>query len=447
MVDTRETLEQIQVFLKKEPPDVQKALRLVKNLFIQGICARELDDLRNASMTLLERLVRPIFAGDQASQARIGRLIRQIRSDPVFNREGIAPHLEALAPGMVGKKAQVHVADTLPSFPAKLLQVALMTLGGNDLEAIFPPEKEPNWEQMYLQLGAIIHRQRRSRSNWQREHRQLQTLLAETTRTLAEALHLVGAENKDVVLLADRLASDAPLSDFVPVRDSLAQAVERFQARTRDLHARLSESREAEEQFRVLLRRAEWELLDVRDEKLQDSFTGLPNRFALLAYIERAMQFHQDGAAGFTLIMVLLDDYAGIVRDLGRNRVNRLMRSVAERLASGIRPRDYLARFNDETFALICPSTGEAEAIVLATQLRDLLDYSRFEIQDAVLSVHVAFGVVRHEKGEGMESLLGLGLMAAKEALEQEALRIRSVPPRQKPPSPPPEPRKKLFGF
>lgn len=448
MADTRGTLEQIRDLLNEDPPKSQQALRLVKDLVIQGICVQELDVLRNASIMLLEHLVRPILAGDQEHQARIGRLIRQIRTDQIFTSKTIVSHMEAITPWISGQTANVQASDSTPPFPAALLQEALITLGGNELREIFPSGKDPDWDQLYLQLGSIIHRQRRSRSNWQREQRELQTHLAEMAQTLAESLRLIGVDSENVNRLANRLASDAPVTDFVAICDSLWEEVQKFQASAKDLRARLAASREVEERFRVLLRRAEWELLDVQDEKLLDSFTGIPNRFALLGYLERAMQFHREGAPGFTLVLLLIEEYSEIVRDLGRNRVNRLMASVAGQLTTEVRPGDYLARYNDETFALVCPRTGEAEAITLATQLRDMLDYTRFETKDAILTMRVAFGVVRHEAGEGTESLLGLGLMAAKEALAENGSRIRSVPPRQKPTPPPPLPaKKKTFGF
>ena len=347
---------------------------------------------------------------------------------------------------MEGQKARVQSADSsTPNFPAQLVQASLITLGGNELKEVFSLDKEPSWEEMYLQLGSIIHRQRRSRSNWQREHRELQSLLAETTRTLLEAMGILGIEDNELEQLAERLVASEPIIDYVAVREQLVVSVQRFQDRSQEIRQRLRESRESEDHFRVLLHRAEWELLDVRDEKLVDFVTGLPNRFALVAYLERAMQFHHDGAPGFTVIFLRIGGYAESVADLGRPMVKQLMKSLTGRVTSVIRPRDYLARYNDETWAVVCPGTGESESVALATHLRELLDFTRFEIEKKVVTLKVALGVVRHERGESTESLMGLGLMAAKEALELDILRVQSVPPRQKA-QPEVSSRKKLFG-
>ena len=447
MTDTRKTLEQIRDLLKKTPPENQQALRLVKNLLMQGGgCTQALDPLRDACIMLLDRLVRPVLAGHQEQQARIGRLVRHIRTEQTFCHESLSPHLEAIAPWLAGKTVLIRTPDTAPPFPAEVLQKALLTLGDHGLKTIFPPEKKPSWANLSLQLGHIINRERRLRGNWQREQKSVLILLSETVQVLAEALRLLGTETQELDHLLDPLAKGTPPADVIAVRETLQQAIQIFQDRARECHRRLRVSRNAETRFRTLLRHADWALLDARDDKLIDTFTHLPNRFGLLARLERVMQLHQEGAERFTLVMIMIEDYSGIVRDLGRDRVNQLIGSLAERLASGVVPGDYLARFNDEMFALICSNTGEEEAIARAGQLRDVLDQTRFELRDARLTVRVGCGVVRHEKGESIDSLLGLARMAAKEALKVEGQRIHVVSPRQKQ-KPPPPARNRRFGF
>ena len=447
MSDTRKILEQIQTRLKSDPPDNQAALRLVKNLLIQGICARDLDVPRHISIQLLDRLVRPIFAGNQEYQAQIGRLIRHIRTDQTFDSTSISAYLEKIAPGVAGKTARVYASDTTPPFSPQLAREAFITLGGNELKELLATEKPTHWETLHLQLGSLINRERRLRSNWQREQRDLQTLLAKTTQTLAETLQLIGADANEVNQWAHRLSSTETIPDFMEIRENLLKAVQIFQDRSQEIDGYLRDGQEAESRFRELLRQAEWALMDTRDEKLSDAFTGLPNRFGLLAYMERALQRDQGDKTGFTLMMIFLDEYTDIIEELGRNRANQLMRALADQLTAEIRHQDYLARYNDETFAVLCPDISETDALALATQWRTTLDYTRFELQDAVLSVRVSFGVVRHEKGERAETLLGLASVAARKAMEEEAERIHWVQSRRRPAPPLPPPRKKLFGF
>ncbi|MEO5362249.1 MAG: diguanylate cyclase [Magnetococcus sp. DMHC-8] len=183
--------------------------------------------------------------------------------------------------------------------------------------------------------------------------------------------------------------------------------------------------------------------METRDERLQDVFTGLPNRFGLLARLEQAR--HQVDQAGFVLTVILLEEYPAIVRDLGRERVNRLMGSLAGRMVSLMRPGDYLARFNDETFVLLGFGMSEQEGVELAGQWCDVLDRTRFELPDARLTVRTRYGVACYERGDNTETLLGLAAMAAQEALAEGNTRVCSVPSRQKPPAPPPT--RRPFGF
>lgn len=436
MADTKATLEQIRDLLKEEPPQSRQALRLVKDLVIHGVCAREVDGFRHATIMLLERFVQPVVSADREDQARVGRMIRHVRTDRVFHMETVASHIEAIKPGMEGKSVRIQTQErAAPPFPAKLLREVLITLGGQEVGDLLPTSREPTWEQMYLKLGAVIHRQQRARTNWTRELRDQQTRLAAMVQTLIEALRLLKRDDTEATRLVAHLSGPESIDDFSALRDALLGVMRPFWAQARAVRARLREGREAERQFRLLLRRAEWELLDVRDEKLIDSTTGLPNRFALLAYLERAMQFHRDEAADFAIVVMLLDAYADQVKEAGRGRVNRWIRAWAARLVAEVAPGDYVARYNEETMVWVCSHAGESMDV--AARMCRLLDEIPLEAEEAEpLTFKIGYGLVTHESGEGVESVVGLGLMAAQTALKEEGVPIQAAPPRQRTPAP-----------
>ncbi len=441
MSETRKTLERIRDLLKKDPPDHRNALRLAKDLFLHGICAQEQDALRQATILLLERLVLPALSGTQERQARVGRLVRQIRTTHLFNQSTIEAELREIGSWMAGLQAARIPPEPEPSVPAAVVQEALIILGGKAVQEIFPPNKASDWQTMPTHLGVIIHQERRWREDWRREQLSLQALLAKTAQELADGLRLIGADTEDLPLLVDRLQGEEPMTDWVTLQETLLQAMQRFRARANAIRQRLQESQEAVERSRQLVRHADWALMETRDERLMDVFTGLPNRFGLLARLEQAKQ--ETDEAGFALVVILLGEYPEIVRDLGRDRVNRLIGAIAGRMVSLMQPGDYLARFNDETFVLLCPKKREQEGVLLAEQWRDILDRTRFELSDARLTVRTHYGVACYERGDNTERLLGLAAMAAQEALAEGGTRVQTVPSRQKP-APPPS--KRPFG-
>lgn len=445
MSETRKKLEQIRDLLKSDPPDTRQALRLVKNIFLHGICSQASERWQRGAVLLLESLVLPALVGSQEQQAHVRRLIRRMQTAHTLNPQVMGHDLPEIAVWLAQLDALVESREPPPPFAAALLQTALVTLGGKPVQEMVASDKKPEWERLYLHLGAIIHQEQRWREAWQEEQERLQTLLAGTTRILAEALRLIGADATDLTLLSDRLRTGEAVN-WAACSATLLQATQTFQERAVEMRHRLTTVQETVERSRLLVRHADWALMETRDEKLMDMASGLPNRFGLLARLEQAKQL--TSPEGFTLIVIMLEDYAGILRDLGRERVGRLMGALAGRMLSLTRPGEYLARFNEETFVLLSLKMPESEAVASAGTWRTTLDNTRFELSDARLTVRTSYGIACYEQGDNTETLLGLATMAAQEALTAGDTRIRSVPSRQKKPPPPtPPPFKRRFGF
>ncbi|MBF0183963.1 MAG: GGDEF domain-containing protein [Magnetococcales bacterium] len=438
MGETRNTLQRIRTLLYQDPPNLREALRAAKDLFLHGICVQEQDSLRQAAILLLERLVAPALAGMQDKQARVGRLIRQLQTSQQYHYEAIEATVLEIAAWMdtLGKMAPVAEAD--PPFPLALAQEALVILGGKPVQELFSVETPASWSEMGRQLGVLINREEKLRNQWQREEDALRILLRQSIAKLQEGMQLIGAEDELSPLLETTKANGA--IDWPTIQDGLIQAVRRFRDRTVEVRYRLREADDVVERSRMLIRQADWALLETRDERLLDSFSGLPNRFGLMARLEQAK--HQSAPEGFALVAVRLDDYVGIVQDLGRERVNRLIGAIAGHMASLLKPGEYLARYSDETFVLIGLAMNEAKAMELAAYWRATLDRTRFELSDARLIVRTGYGVACYEMGENTEALLGLAIIAAREALSEGGTRIRAVASRNQqaptPSSPPP---------
>ncbi|MBF0162084.1 MAG: GGDEF domain-containing protein [Magnetococcales bacterium] len=441
MSKTKKTLEQIRDLLKSEPPDTREAVRLAKNLLMHGPCRREQESLRQAGILLLERLVLPALAGAQEKQARVRRLIRQIGSAHALEPSAMEGELREMGRWMAELGEQLPEAR--PSFAASVAQEALLTLGGKAIQPVFATDKRPDWPTLSLRLGAVIHQEHRWRQEWQQEQEMLRELLRETTQILMGNLQLLGADTGDLPQVWNSLDDMAEQTDWVALQEALVRGVERFQERAMEVRHRLRILQEAVARSRQLIRQADWALMESQDDRLIDTFTGLPNRFGLLARLEQAKQLEKSG--GFALIVILVEAYTQIVRELGRQQVHQLMGAVAGRLLVLLRPGDYLARFNDETFVLIAPGMTTLESLDLAGQWRDTLDHTCFELATARVTVRSGYGVACYEPEDQGEALLELTILAAQETLAEGGERVRAIPSRHKPPPPPPP--KRRFGF
>ena len=414
---TTETLRQIRDHLAQEPPETAKALGLAKNLLIQGACARELDAVRTHGARIVRELLRPALATDREKQARADRLARTIETVRVFDRAAIAPALQEMQPWMAALAGRVPAPEAPPAFPATRLLTALEILSGEKPDAAALERGEDPWAEALTHTGRILNQEQRARNTWEREREELLQLLGTITNTLADALALTGSGGEALRGLGARLARGEAVADPVALKDSLLLEAEGLRSRLTEVERRLLESRRGVKKFQELLRQADRTLQETRDDNLIDVFTGLPNRFALTARIERSLHAQAERGGVFSVIAIELDEYAVMVRELGRERVNRLMAAVAGRLASAVLEGGFLARYSDEVFVLLCPESGLEAALAQARRLRDLLDRTRFELKDADLLVRTGYGVVQAEATMTEESLLGLALREARTAL------------------------------
>ncbi|TYP88507.1 putative bifunctional diguanylate cyclase/phosphodiesterase [Blastococcus xanthinilyticus] len=105
-------------------------------------------------------------------------------------------------------------------------------------------------------------------------------------------------------------------------------------------------------------------LADTRREALTDELTGLANRRAVL---RRAEELSAEGTP-MALAVLDLDKFKEVNDALGHAAGDVLLRMVAERLASVLRPGDVLGRLGGDEFAVLAPL--DAEAPVVQSALR-----------------------------------------------------------------------------
>jgi diguanylate cyclase (GGDEF)-like protein len=108
-----------------------------------------------------------------------------------------------------------------------------------------------------------------------------------------------------------------------------------------------------------------------------DPLTGLPNRPAFVEHVEHALERRRrdPSAQGRVAVMFVdVDDFKLVNDSLGHGAGDRLLESVAERLAAALRPQDVVARFGgDEFTVLVADVADEQDARRVAQRLADAL--------------------------------------------------------------------------
>jgi diguanylate cyclase (GGDEF)-like protein/PAS domain S-box-containing protein len=107
-----------------------------------------------------------------------------------------------------------------------------------------------------------------------------------------------------------------------------------------------------------------------RHDALHDPLTGLPNRSLLLDRLEHALYRSQQQGTKVAVLFLDIDNFKLINDSLGHSTGDELLRAVAPRLGTAVRPADTIARFGGDEFVVLAEDLeDEREAHMLAERL------------------------------------------------------------------------------
>jgi len=126
----------------------------------------------------------------------------------------------------------------------------------------------------------------------------------------------------------------------------------------------------------------------MRYESLHDALTGLPNRAAFLAAVDRLLG---DGARA-TVVLLDLDGFKAVNDTHGHAAGDALLTEVAVRLRAALRPGEVAARLGGDEFALLL--TGDVDRAALSARLDGFVRALRtpFSLDGTSVSVGASVG-------------------------------------------------------
>ncbi|MDZ4350441.1 MAG: EAL domain-containing protein [Xanthomonadaceae bacterium] len=141
--------------------------------------------------------------------------------------------------------------------------------------------------------------------------------------------------------------------------------------------------------------------------KHHDALTGLPNRRLLAERMSRGLARARRNDAPLVVMMIGLDRFDAINEAVGHPVGERLLESVAARLAKAVREVDTLARFSDDQFLLFAEEAVTIDqADTIARRVLGQLEES-FVIAEHALGVTASIGVALYPAdGESVEELV-----------------------------------------
>ncbi|MGH2947006.1 MAG: putative bifunctional diguanylate cyclase/phosphodiesterase [Solirubrobacteraceae bacterium] len=146
----------------------------------------------------------------------------------------------------------------------------------------------------------------------------------------------------------------------------------------------------------------------LQHDALHDALTGLPNRVLFLdrldQAIRRAQRAHPDACAA--VLFLDLDRFKLVNDSLGHHVGDELLKAVARRLASTLRPPDTVARLGGDEFTILLDGVSDAhEASAIAERVQQTLR-TPFLIDERELHVDASIGIAIADADAAPETVL-----------------------------------------
>lgn len=144
----------------------------------------------------------------------------------------------------------------------------------------------------------------------------------------------------------------------------------------------------------------------LKEQALKDSLTGLWNRRAIFAMLEREIYRAQRDRFPITLVMIDLDHFKNINDTYGHLTGDEVLRETAGRLFEVMRPYDFAGRYGGEEFLVVLPSCPSHNGAQRAEDFRRAIAARPVPTAAAPLTVTCSLGVAAYDDGMLPEDLI-----------------------------------------
>jgi two-component system cell cycle response regulator len=150
-----------------------------------------------------------------------------------------------------------------------------------------------------------------------------------------------------------------------------------------------------------------------------DSLTSLPNRSAILEFLQKELIRSVREKNPVAVIMTDLDHFKHVNDTYGHLIGDAVLREAARRLGASLRASDSVGRYGGEEFLVVAPSCGLTGGADLAERLRESICGAPIDAPGQTIAVTMSFGVASTCSIKQVNQLLNAAdeaLYAAKKA-------------------------------
>jgi diguanylate cyclase (GGDEF)-like protein len=144
----------------------------------------------------------------------------------------------------------------------------------------------------------------------------------------------------------------------------------------------------------------------LKEQALKDGLTGLWNRKAIFAMLEREVCRAQRDKFPITLLMLDMDHFKNINDTHGHLTGDEVLREAAGRLIEVMRPYDFAGRYGGEEFLVVLPSCSPHNGLLRAEDFRRSVAERPVPTAHGPLAVTCSVGVAAYDGKMPLEDLI-----------------------------------------
>jgi len=144
----------------------------------------------------------------------------------------------------------------------------------------------------------------------------------------------------------------------------------------------------------------------LKEQALKDSLTGLWNRRAIFAMLEKEVCRAERDHLPVTLVMIDLDHFKAINDNYGHLTGDAVLREAANRIFELMRPYDFVGRYGGEEFLIVLPGCSPGNGIQRAEDFRRIIADRPVPTAYGPLAVTCSLGVAAYDKAMPPEHLI-----------------------------------------
>jgi two-component system, cell cycle response regulator len=144
----------------------------------------------------------------------------------------------------------------------------------------------------------------------------------------------------------------------------------------------------------------------MRREATYDQLTGLLNRGATVAALEREVARAKRGDSALSVLLMDIDSFKAINDTYGHDAGDEILRVAAERMRTTVRGYDFVGRYGGDEFIVVLPGCLLKTATAVAERMRAAIADAPFRVQGIERSASISIGVVEFQPAHTSGTLI-----------------------------------------